>query len=436
MSQLFSKKNKAIILIILSIYSPLLFSMSLQNAYSAESDIFFKSNSSITYELTYTIEYKSYKTSASTFKAWVPWINNWSTDQTSEFISRVEPENVQDHMVDEYDIYNNSYDYYYKEMEGISGDQSFSLEYKYEVTSSGIKYEIPDNLTLENYDQSSSLYQYYTSYQPYTETNDTNIIDTALNVTDGMSSLNEMIEAIYLYVVKNIHYKVLLEAIGAAAVLSTKVGDCSEYSSLMVALLRTIGIPARKVLGIALTDEDPENQVPKFDVKVGDVWSYSSVEDNIPGHAWVQYYVPEIGWVSADPTWGNGLYEPIKESDEELGEEYALEYLNQMDYIHLITSIGGYYGLGIEPPLEYEDPNQEGLAEFPYSYMLSNSDNNDISLTFDFKCVDVNLSENSTIGIPDLFIIVGMGAGIFLLFALIGVATIKKNKNNRKEYYR
>ncbi|MHA1561842.1 MAG: transglutaminase-like domain-containing protein, partial [Promethearchaeota archaeon] len=382
MSQLFSKKNKAIILLILSICSPLLISITFKSAYSAGSDQIFDSNSSITYELTYTIEYQSLKTTSTFFKVWVPWVNNWSADQSSKMISQTLPENVQNHTFDEYDIYNNSYDYFYKEMDGISGDQSFFLEYKYEVTSSGIKYEIPDNLTLDNYDKSSNLYQYYTSYQPYTETNDTNIIDTALNVTDGMSSLNEMIEAIYLYVVENIQYAVLSEAIGAAAVLSTKVGDCSEYSSLMVALLRTIGIPARKVLGIALTDEDPENQVPKFDVKVGDVWSYSTVDENIPGHAWVQYYIPELGWVSADPTWGNGLYE----TDEQNAEQYALEYLNQMDYIHLITSVGGYYGLGIEPPLDLLDSDEEGMPEFPFFYPIWNTYNYDISLTYDFKC--------------------------------------------------
>ncbi|MHA1475777.1 MAG: hypothetical protein ACTSQ5_11395, partial [Promethearchaeota archaeon] len=177
---------------------------------------------------------------------------------------------------------------------------------------------------------------------------------------------------------------------------------------------------------------DPENQVPKFDVKVGDVWSYSTVDENIPGHAWVQYYIPELGWVSADPTWGNGLYE----TDEQNAEQYALEYLNQMDYIHLITSIGGYYGLGIEPPLDLLDSDEEGMPEFPFFYPIWNTYNYDISLTYDFKCIDVNLSGNPTIEIPDLFIIVGMGAGIFLLFALIGVAAIKKNINNKKVNYR
>ena len=431
MSQLQSKKIKAIILIILSLYSPLLISNASQSAFSIGNDTFFNSNSSLTYELNYTIEFESYYGIPTFFEIWVARLENWNTDQNSEIISQINPTNVRNHTLDEYDIYNNSYDYYYKELEGISGDQSFNLQYQYEITSSGIKYEIPDNITLDNYDESSDLYKFYTSYQPYCETNDTNIIDTALSVTDGMSSLNEMIKAIYLYVVENLQYNVLTESIGAAEALSTKSGDCSEFSSLMVALLRTVGIPARKVLGIALVEGDVSSPTPKFDVEVGDVWSYSTDEDNIPGHAWVQYYIPgsEFGWVSADPTWGNGLYQS--------GENYALEYLNQMDYIHLISSVGDYYGLGIEPPLDLLGSDEEGMPEFPYYYAIANSSTyNDFSFTLDFKCIEVNLSADPNIEIPNLFIILGIGGGAFLLFILIGVAAIKKKKHNKKTYYR
>ena len=427
MSRFNSKKIKAVLFITLCLYSPLLISMTFQTANSVEDYDIFISNSSITYELNYTIEYKSYRTSPTYFKVWAPWVNNWSSDQTSEIISKTDPENVLNHTFDAYDIYNNTYDYYYKELEGKDGDQSFLLQYQYEVNSSGIKYEIPDNLTVDNYDTSSNLYQYYTSYQPYTEINDTNIINAALDITEGLSSLNEMIKEIYLYVVSTLVYTETNEVKGAAEALLTKTGDCSEYASLMVALLRTVGIPARKVLGIALLDEDPESSAPKYDVKVGDVWSYSYEEGNIPGHAWVQYYIPEIDtWVSADPTWGNGLYPS--------GEQYALKYLNQMDYIHLITTVGGYYGLGIEPPLDLLDSDAEGMPEFPFFYPVWNTPYYDLSLTYDFKVIDVNLTKNSTIGIPNMFIIIGFGSGIFILFALIGIAGI--SKSNKKETYR
>ena len=312
-------------------------------------------------------------------------------------------------------------------MEGFHGDQSFNLQYQYEITSTGNKYEIPDNLTIDNYDNTTFLYQYYTSYQPYVETNDTNIISTALSETDGMTSLNEMIEAIYLYVVENIKYISMDYSVGAAEALSNKSGDCSEFSSLMVALLRTIGIPARKVLGYALVDGDISAQVPKFDIEVGDVWSYSMEDNNRPGHAWVQYYVPELGWISADPTWGSGLYAN--------GEEYSLKYLNEMDYLHLITSIGDSYGEGIDTALNLLGSTEEGIPEFPFFLPIGNSPSYSFSHTLDFECIEVNLSENPPIEIPDLFIIIGIGGGMFLLLALIGVAAIKK-KNNKKDYYR
>ncbi len=429
MSKFQSKKIKAIIFIILGISSPILFSITFQRGSSTQSDTLFNPNSSITYELNYTIDYQSYYRYPTIFKIWVARIENWSADQSSEIIFQINPDNIVNHTLDEFDIYNNSYDYFYKEMEGISGDQSFNLQYQYEITSAGIKYEIPDNLTLDNYDISSNLYQYYTSYQPYCETNDTGIINTSLSLTDGLSSLNDMIEAIYLYVVENLQYVAMTDSIGAAASLSTKAGDCSEFSSLMVALLRTVGIPARKVLGISLVDEDPSSQTPKYDLEVGDVWSYSTDEDNIPGHAWVQYYIPEIGWVSADPTWGNSLYQT--------GQLDVLQYLNQMDYLHLITTIGDYYGSGIEPPLDLLDSDEEGMPEFPFFYPIGNSTNYEFNFSLDFKIIEVNISEDAPRENPDwaTILLLAIGGGSFLIFALIAVAVIKKSNSNKKAYY-
>ncbi len=423
MIQFLSKNTKAIILIILCLYSPFLISINFQRAFSFQNDLLFNSNSSITYELNYTIDYQSYKVSPTVFEIWVARVENWSVDQSSEIHTQINPDNVVNHTLDEFDIYNNSYDYFYKEMEGISGDQSFNLQYNYEITSSGIKYEIPDNLTLDDYDKNSNLYQFYTSYQPNLEINDTDIINTAQSITDGKSSLNEMIEAIYLYVVKNLQYTVLSIPIGAAAALSTKSGDCSEYSSLMVALLRTIGIPSRKVLGISLVNDE---LMPKYEAEVGDVWSYSTEANNIPGHAWVQYYIPNMGWVSADPTWGNSLYES--------GQDIS-QYLNQIDYLHLITTIGDYYGMGIDPPLDLLDSDEEGMPEFPFFYPIGNSTNYDFTWTLDFKIIEVNFAEDAPTDWITIFLL-AVGGGSFLLFALIGIAAIKKSKSSKKEYYR
>jgi len=64
--------------------------------------------------------------------------------------------------------------------------------------------------------------------------------------------------------------------------LEKRLGDCSEYSYLFVALCRAAGIPARIQAGFAFHSE---NEV---------------LED---GHMWAEYYLENYGWVPVDVTW-------------------------------------------------------------------------------------------------------------------------------------
>jgi len=400
MSILQTKKKTALLLMLLSISIPFLIGPTIQHAVSTEENQVYRSNSSISYDLNYTINYQSLINSPTIFKIWIARINNWSTVQSSDIFNQTSPENIANQTLGDFDIYNNSYDYYYKEMEGNSGDQSFNLQYRYKVTSSGIKWDIPDNLTLDIYDKDSPLYKFYTSYQPYVETNDTDIINTAQ-----------------------------ADSIGAAAALATKKGDCSEFSSLMVALLRTIGIPARKVLGFALVDSDGDTPTPKYDVKKGDVWSYSTKDNNLPGHAWVQYYIPGegLGWVSADPTWGNSFYQ--------YGDKYSLEYLNQIDYLHLITTVGDFYGEGINPPLDLLGSGEEGIPEFPFFYPIGNATNYNFSFELEFKCTDVNLSEETSTPFSIWpFVIIGSSGSLLCIIIVFAAVIKRKGKKNKYQY--
>jgi len=61
--------------------------------------------------------------------------------------------------------------------------------------------------------------------------------------------------------------------------------DCTEYTSLLVALSRAQGIPARYFEGLLYLEKETE--------------AVARVE-----HAWADVYMPGIGWVSMDPTLG------------------------------------------------------------------------------------------------------------------------------------
>ena len=65
----------------------------------------------------------------------------------------------------------------------------------------------------------------------------------------------------------------------------SKKGSCIAYSSAAAIILREIGIPARIVLGF-IGEKQPNGQV-LF---------------KLSGHAWVEIYIPDAGWIPYDPT--------------------------------------------------------------------------------------------------------------------------------------
>lgn len=71
-------------------------------------------------------------------------------------------------------------------------------------------------------------------------------------------------------------------------------GYCDNYSTSMVVLLRSVGIPSRWVKGYT----EGEYQGPTESGKRG----YTITNNN--AHSWVEVYFPEVGWVPFEPTQG------------------------------------------------------------------------------------------------------------------------------------
>lgn len=72
-----------------------------------------------------------------------------------------------------------------------------------------------------------------------------------------------------------------------AEVLEKRRGVCQDFAHLMLACLRSLGLPARYVSGYILTLPPPGQ--PRL------VGADAS-------HAWVSLFCPEVGWVDLDPT--------------------------------------------------------------------------------------------------------------------------------------
>ncbi|MFQ6103252.1 MAG: transglutaminase domain-containing protein [Candidatus Glassbacteria bacterium] len=90
---------------------------------------------------------------------------------------------------------------------------------------------------------------------------------------------------IYEYVMDHMHYELSGGWNVAPAVLSRGNGSCSEYSFVLISMLRAAGIPARYVGSVVVRGDD---------VSFDEVF-----------HRWVEFYLPGYGWIPADASRGD-----------------------------------------------------------------------------------------------------------------------------------
>ncbi|MCM3701207.1 transglutaminase domain-containing protein [Paenibacillus macerans] len=79
-----------------------------------------------------------------------------------------------------------------------------------------------------------------------------------------------------------------------------KIGYCDHFSSAMVVLLRSGGVPARWVKGFAPGERAAAGRAGQNETMQRITVTYADA------HAWVEVYFPQAGWVPFDPTPGFG----------------------------------------------------------------------------------------------------------------------------------
>jgi transglutaminase-like putative cysteine protease/predicted glutamine amidotransferase len=81
-------------------------------------------------------------------------------------------------------------------------------------------------------------------------------------------------------------------------------GVCQDFTNLFICLARLLGVPARYVCGYVYTGPKHSNQV-----------------QSEASHAWVQLYLPEVGWKGFDPT--NGILTQTEHIRVAVGRNYV-----------------------------------------------------------------------------------------------------------------
>ena len=264
---------------------------------------------------------------------------------------------------------------------GSEGNVTLSQHYIIELNA--INFNNIDIADIGSYNMSDEIFDLYcnNTEQFYERDNPALIVlsNSLVNPTDNPI---EKAQKIFNWITSQLTYEDNLPAqeMGAFWAYDNLEGDCSEYSSLMVTLLRIQGIPARKITGFLISNN------PALRPQVGNSWNFyvSDSGDNLLGHSWIEYYVPDIGWITCDPTWkGN--------------------YFNSIDFLRFNLNVGANFFF---PP--DSTVSEFGNPIFVYSMGAT--------YTFNYE-IDISVIESNLLPLEQFPI-------VFLIFVGIGVAAV------------
>lgn len=149
-----------------------------------------------------------------------------------------------------------------------------------------IRYRVAVNELAYNLDPcEGELPDLFNEAELHIESNNPQIVELARQLSKGKASTCEQVRAFYDHIGNNLVYSYNGANWGAQAALGHMGADCTEYASLMIALSRAQGIPARYLEGLWVGDARAE-------------------EAARTEHAWLDVYLPGIGWTPMDPTLG------------------------------------------------------------------------------------------------------------------------------------
>ncbi|MBI3668889.1 MAG: transglutaminase domain-containing protein [Acidobacteria bacterium] len=110
------------------------------------------------------------------------------------------------------------------------------------------------------------------------------IAELARQNTEGLADPLEKARKIYQYVVSTMRYDKSGEGWGhgdAIWACTAKRGNCTDFHSLFIGMMRASGIPARFEIGFPLPADKTEGEIPGY-------------------HCWAEFYVDRFGWVPVD----------------------------------------------------------------------------------------------------------------------------------------
>lgn len=179
---------------------------------------------------------------------------------------------------------------------GYRGAINYSITFYVDLAP--IKYVINPN-QISDYDKSSPEYQRYTQPSSRIESDNEIIIQLAKQIVGSETNPYKQARLIHAWVSNNIRGPGE-DGETALSTLENLNGSCGGHSFLFVALLRSLGIPARDVGGLHTDYEGSFTD--------GSFW-----EHTLYTHVWSEFYLPNYGWIQSDTSGGLQNFAEINE---------------------------------------------------------------------------------------------------------------------------
>lgn len=121
------------------------------------------------------------------------------------------------------------------------------------------------------------------------------IVGTTNNYAEYASLIESFLKTNYTYSLEKPEYPPPDQDFVDHFLFEQGIGYCDHFSTAMVVMLRTLGVPARWVKGYTPGEINPNHSAEL---------KYSVIVRNLNAHSWVEVFTPEQGWIAFEPTPG------------------------------------------------------------------------------------------------------------------------------------
>lgn len=247
-------------------------------------------------------------------KVWIPLPREWDSQKAVKIISVQPPPHA------EYEDPEHGNKILFWDFGKGPVKESYEVTIKYRLECFEVHSKV-DTGQIGSYDKESETYWLYTR-STYNTNITPEIRELAQTAVGNEKNAYLQAKLIFEFVEKKMHYKNVRRERGSGVEIILDFpntdpntgeqyyeGACGEQSVFFVSLCRAIGIPARGVNGRIgwgpwMKKEDLKLRSERHTKLTPGGLAATRLYGPMAGHVWAEFYLPNYGWIPADPTWG------------------------------------------------------------------------------------------------------------------------------------